>query len=235
MIPSLNFRFVAIQMPYKYLDMLTSRTLKLLLITVWGFSGFWSIMGIYKWRYAPTIMLPQHQNNLHTNITSNISTGIMNTTSSFVNINVSQSSYIEGAERRQLIAGEYSVYSIHVIQVNRSYLSVNTISIERANCNGRTLKSERIESFHSNRIEICQYYTKNLYLYSQVSQDSKKCLNNNIYYYLVCFYGIYVPVLLIMTCVYIKILHVAVTQIRKIKQHTNPVIGGMVMNSPPKV
>ena len=45
------------------------------------------------------------------------------------------------------------------------------------------------------------------------------CTNTNTYYFMLSFYGVYIPVLIIMTCVYFKILHVAVTQIRKIKKH----------------
>ena len=45
------------------------------------------------------------------------------------------------------------------------------------------------------------------------------CTNTNTQYLIACFYGIYIPVLVLMTCAYIKILHVALRQIRKIKQH----------------
>ena len=56
------------------------------------------------------------------------------------------------------------------------------------------------------------------------------CNNTNTYYFLLSFYGVYIPVLIIMTCVYFKILHVAVTQIRKIKKHD--VVQGSVKPSP---
>ena len=49
-------------------------------------------------------------------------------------------------------------------------------------------------------------------------QVFRMCTNTNTYYFLVSFYGIYIPVLMVITCVYIKILYVAIKQIRKIKQ-----------------
>ena len=46
-----------------------------------------------------------------------------------------------------------------------------------------------------------------------------RCINTNTYFFLVSFYAIYIPVLVVMACFYVHILHVAVSQIQKIKQH----------------
>ena len=46
----------------------------------------------------------------------------------------------------------------------------------------------------------------------------RMCRNTNIYHSLVSFYGIYIPVLICMTGVYLRILHIAVRQIKKIKK-----------------
>ena len=48
----------------------------------------------------------------------------------------------------------------------------------------------------------------------------RMCVNENHIFFVVSFCGIFVPVLIIMTCTYIRILHIALTQIRKTERST---------------
>ena len=50
-----------------------------------------------------------------------------------------------------------------------------------------------------------------------VNLDSKRCKNENYVYYSTSFFGVYIPSLLVMTCIYLKILHVAIKHINAIE------------------
>lgn len=158
-----HYRFVAIQMPYKYVELLSSKISKRLVLAVWSISIMWSFIGIYKWESS--------QNNLTSNgprKTGSVSQFYHNTTQ--------HTTLIPPSTKHPTYPSTFLQTSIYSIRVERF------------------------------------------------------CQNKNTYFFLASFYIIYIPVLLVMTCAYVKILHVALTQIRKIERNgtSTPKHNGMM-------
>ena len=56
-------RFIAITMPFRYTSLLSLRRTKLLIISVWAFSFFWTISGLFQWNpgsNSPNYLSIQH-------------------------------------------------------------------------------------------------------------------------------------------------------------------------------
>lgn len=43
------FRFIAIEMPYRYIVLLSHRRAKILMVVIWSLSAFWASTGIFRW------------------------------------------------------------------------------------------------------------------------------------------------------------------------------------------
>ena len=50
-----TFRFIAIQMPFRYSRLLRPQVMRSLIVFVWSFAGIWSILGIFNWNYQPQL------------------------------------------------------------------------------------------------------------------------------------------------------------------------------------
>lgn len=110
-------RFIAIELPYRYVVLLSHARAKLLMLVIWIFAAMWGFSGIFRWK------------------------------------DVSKK-------------GILSIY----------------INTGTGNSTGNNM-----------------------------------CVNENDTYFFASFYGMYFPILIIMTCVYIRILQVALVQIRRIQ------------------